>query len=87
VEIFSARLRIDLDAIATSVRVIRGVQRLMDIADEMDQERQIAGSAPPVVVLFFEASRIFVDLAGDAVTAAASRGNVDSPVGSVLIRT
>ena len=73
VEVFGARLRIDLDAIAPLVSVVRRMQRLMQIADKMDQERQIAGSPPSVVVLFFEASRIFVDLAGDAITAGASQ--------------
>jgi hypothetical protein len=52
----------------------------MDVADKMDQERQITGSAPSVVTPLFEAYRKFVDLTGDAVTAEASRGNVDSPV-------
>ena len=67
-----------LDAIASPVRVVRSVKRLMHIADKMDQERQITGSAPSVISPFFEACRVFINLTGDAVTAGASRRNVCS---------
>jgi hypothetical protein len=39
------------------------MQRLMDVADKVDQERQIAGSAPAVVPPLFQALRILVDFA------------------------
>jgi hypothetical protein len=74
------RSRIDEDAIASPVRIVRGVQGLMNVADEMDQECQTAGSAPSVVVPFLEASRVFIDFAGDADTTGASPRNVRSTV-------
>jgi hypothetical protein len=52
----------------------------MDVADKMDQKREITGTAPSVVFPLFEASRVVVDLTGDAVTAGASCGHVRSPV-------
>ena len=38
-----------LTQLPPSIRVVRGMEGLMDVADKMDQERQIAGSAPSVV--------------------------------------
>ena len=66
VEIF--RARIHRHTVAALVGVSRGVERLMDIADEVDQEGQIAVGAEAVVTAVFEASGIFVDFAGDAVS-------------------
>ena len=66
----------DSDAIAALVRVVRGVQRLMDIADEMDQEGQISVGAPLVIISFFQALRVVVDFVGDAVPAGAFAGNL-----------
>jgi len=63
VKIFCSRMRIDHHAITATVRVIRRMQRLMDVADKVDEERQTAGSTPSVVVPLFKASRVFVDFA------------------------
>ena len=63
-----SRTRIDLDAIAAEVRVVRGMQWLMDVADKMNQKRQIAFGAPSIIVALlsgassirrFSRSRIF----------------------------
>ena len=76
VKIFFARARIDRDAVAAAILVVRSVQRLMDVADKMDQECEIAAGAPAVEIAVFEALRIFVDFRGHAFAAGASRGNV-----------
>jgi len=55
VKIFFAGARLDRDAIAAAIFVIRSVQRLMDVADKMDQKRQITFGAPAVVVAVFQA--------------------------------
>ena len=60
--------------------VARGVQRLMDVADEVDQEGEIAERAPAVVVPVFQTLGVLVDFSGDAVAAGASRGDVGAPV-------
>ena len=52
----------------------------MDIADEVDQEGEIAERSPAVVVPVFQALGVLVDFGGDAVAAGASRGDVGAPV-------
>jgi hypothetical protein len=56
------------------------MQRLMEVGDEMNQEREIAISSPPVVTSLFEALRIFVNLARHAVAGGTSTRNVDARV-------
>src|ERR1039458_8314918 len=80
VKIFCSSIRIDRHAITAAVRVVRGVERLMDVADKVDQERQITGSAPAVVFALFQALRIFIDFPCHAVSAGASCRNVRSLV-------
>ena len=80
VKIRFSRTRIDLDAIAAEVRVVRGMQWLMDVADKMDQKRQIAFGAPAIVVALFQALRVFVDFRGHAFSTGAACGNVGSPI-------
>jgi hypothetical protein len=77
---FGTRVRINFDAIASLVHVVGGMERLMQIADKMDQERQIACRTPLVVVPSSEATREFVDLSGDTIAIGTSFSNVDSRV-------
>src|ERR1700682_2306154 len=76
VKIFFSRMRIDYHAIAATVRVVRRMQRLMNVADKMDQECEIAGRAPAVVARLLEASRVLLDFTGDAISPRTSRRNV-----------
>lgn len=69
VEISSAWARFHGDAIAAPVCVCGGVQRLVNIADELNEERQITDAASFVAMTLFEAFGVFADLRGDAVSA------------------
>ena len=89
VKIFGTNSRIDWNAVAAAVRIAGGVQRLMDVADEVDHEGQISERPPAVVVPVFQTLRVLVDFGGDAVAARASRGDVgtivdDSGTGNYL---
>jgi len=55
VKIFFFRVRINNHAVAAAVRVVRRMERLMNVADKMNQECEIAGGAPVVVALLLEA--------------------------------
>ena len=79
-KILRARIRIDLDTVAAVIGIVGRMERLMEIADEMDQEREVTGRAPSVVISVFQSLRVFVDFIGDAVTARASPGDVPSRI-------
>ena len=80
VEVSGARPRIDQDAIASQILIVGGMQRLMEVGDEMDQECEVAISSPPVLTSLFEALRIFVNLARHAVAGGTSTRNVDARI-------
>lgn len=80
VKILRANGRIDRYAVAAAVGIAGRVQRLMDIADEVDQEGEITERAPAVVVPIFQALGVLVDFGGDAVAAGTSRGDVGAPI-------
>ena len=48
--------RIDQDAIAYQILIVGSMQRLMEVGEETNQEREVAISSPPVVTSLFEAS-------------------------------
>ena len=79
-KVLRARIRIDLDTVAAVIGIVGRMERLMEIADKMDQEREVAGRAPSVVISVFQSLRVFVDFIGDAVTARASPGDVPSRI-------
>lgn len=58
------------------VGIVRGVQGLMDVANEVNQKRELADRAPFVVVPFLEAPGVLVDLRGYEVPLRASSGYV-----------
>src|SRR5882757_5484541 len=76
VKIFFFRVRINNHAVAATVRVVRRMERLMNVADKMNQKREIAGSSPTIVVFLLEAPRVLVDFTGDAIATRASRRNI-----------
>ena len=80
VKVLYSAFRIDDYAIAAAVSVVGGMQRLMNVADKVDEERQVAGAAEAVVVRVFQTLRVLLDFSSDAVAAGASRGNVGAPV-------
>src|SRR5258708_1105049 len=76
VKIFFFFVRIDYHAIAAAISVVRCMKRLMNVANKMNQECEIAGGSPTVVVFLLEAPRVLVDFTGNAVATRASRRNV-----------
>ena len=64
-EIFLYRRDVDLLAGPAAIGVRRGMQRLMNVADEMDQKREVAGRTPFVIIAVAKATCILVDFGGD----------------------
>src|SRR5438132_4216257 len=60
-EILLYRRDVDLLAGPAAIGVRRGMQRLMNVADEMDQKREVAGRTPFVIIPVAKATRVFID--------------------------
>jgi len=75
-EIILRRRDVDLLTRAAAIGIRRGMQRLMDVADEMDEEREVAGGAPFVVITVTKALRVLVDFGHDAIPVRAARRNI-----------
>ena len=54
---------------SATIRVGSGMQRLVNIADEMDQEGEVAGCTPFVIIALAKATGKLVDFGGDAIPA------------------
>src|SRR5438876_846452 len=59
----------DVDPLARSapVSVRHGMQRLMDVGDEMDEKGEVAGRSPFIVIPLANPTCILVDLRRDAI--------------------
>jgi hypothetical protein len=67
VEILFRWRDIHLLARAATIGVGRGMERLMDIADEMDEKRKVTSSTPFIVIAILKATGVLVDFSGNAV--------------------
>jgi len=59
-------MRFHRDAIAATIGIGSRAQRLMNVADQMNEKGEIAVTTPFVAIALFEAVGVFVDLRGDA---------------------
>ena len=64
------------DAVAASVRVSGRVQRLVNIANEVNEERQIAVATPLIAIAVFETFRVLIDLRGHTVSTGTPRRHI-----------
>jgi hypothetical protein len=79
-EISRIRVGFHRDTIAAFVRVGGCVQGLVNIANQMNQERQITAGAPFVTIPLFEAVYVLIDLRRNADPGRASRRQISPPV-------
>ena len=79
-EISHTRVRFHRDTIAAFVRVGGRVQGLVNIANRMNEERQITASAPFVAIPLLEAVHVLIDFRRNADPARASRRSISPPV-------
>jgi hypothetical protein len=65
---FDRRVAVAQDAVAAFVGIGRCMQRLVDVAHKMEQEREVAAGAPSIIASSAEPIRIFVDFGGYALS-------------------
>jgi len=68
------------DTIAAFVCIRGRVQELVNIANQMNQERQVTAGAPFVTIPLVEAGCVLIDLRLNADSAGASRWQISPPV-------
>ena len=66
-EILLHRLHVDTLARATAIGICCGMQRLVDVADEVNEKRKVAGGAPFVVIPISKTTCILIDFCWDAI--------------------
>ena len=68
--------QLDGHAVAAAVGIRRAVQRLMNVANEVDQQAEIPFAAKFVELALWDVGAIFFDLLGDAPAGGAKRAKV-----------
>ena len=79
-EILLHRLHVDTLARPSSICVRNGMQRLVDVADEVNEKREVAGGAPFVVIPIPKTPCILIDFCCDAIAVWAPRRQILLPI-------
>ena len=77
-EILLCRRHVDALARAAAIRVSRRMQRLMDVAHEMDEKREVPGGAPFIVAPITKTTGILIDFRRDTISVWAPRRYIRS---------
>ena len=75
-EVLLRRRKVDLLARAAAISVGDRMQRLMDVADEVDEKGEVAGCAPFVVIPVAKPAGVLVDFRLDAIPLRTPRRHV-----------
>jgi hypothetical protein len=68
-KILLCRHNVNLLARSPAIGIRGGMQRLVNVTNEMDEKRKVAGAAPFIIIAIAKATGVLVDFGRDAISA------------------